>query len=375
MRHPLWILNSALFFLLIVAFLFIVFSRPSLPEWEDITPSSVAAPLQKKASEVTISKIYEHDLFDTYEKEFGPTQEPGFVAPLPPPPPPRPLLIPEEPKPQFLEPLSINLKGIIVVLNDDTKNRAIIEDTRTRKEQVYKVGDNIEDAQLIKIFGKKVIFLRSNGQQEVLYLRPKDAQMDPVYAAASTDFADVVLEVSDYNYLVNPKEFGRRIKSLAQFIDTLDITTVYQQGKSIGCRIGLIQEKSLGQALGLRPGDIIITINSLPVIDSQNRFDIYKKISQMQTKEDIIVELIRNNSPITITYTLENFKTPKVAESAPAPAEQKVAPKQAYQEQLNILQESHKFAPTLQEIRAKERQNMLKKGKMPRNTLTSKFTE
>ena len=41
-----------------------------------------------------------------------------------------------------------------------------------------------EDAQLIKIFNNKAIFLRANGQQEVLYLRPKDAQLDPTYTTA-----------------------------------------------------------------------------------------------------------------------------------------------------------------------------------------------
>ncbi len=56
-------------------------------------------------------------------------------------------------------------------------------DTRTNKESSYKVGDMIEDAQLIRIFSNKVILMRANGQQEVLYLREKDAKLDPTYAS------------------------------------------------------------------------------------------------------------------------------------------------------------------------------------------------
>lgn len=48
MRHPLWILNSALLFLLVVAVCFIIVSREPMPEWEDITPAGYIAPLQKK---------------------------------------------------------------------------------------------------------------------------------------------------------------------------------------------------------------------------------------------------------------------------------------------------------------------------------------
>ncbi len=374
MRHPLWILNSALFLLLIIAICFALFAREPLPEWEDITPS-YNAPIQKKASEITISKIYEHDLFGTYEKEFVQPELPDYIIPLPPAPAPRQVAVPVEPVPQFLEPLKIQLKGIIVVLNDDTKNRAIIMDARTNKEEIYKIGDTIEDAQLIKIFGKKVIFLRSNGQQEVLYLRPKDAQMDPLYAVTNT-YKDVVQELSEYEYLVSRKEFSRRIKSLAQFIDLLDLTTVYQHGASVGCRIGALEPESLGYALGLKPGDIILTINSLPATDSQNRFKIYKTIIDMKTKESIIVQLLRNNTTLTITYTLDEFKVPK-SSTPPSQGihEEKVLSKQAQQEQLNLLQERHKFAPTLQEIREKERQNMLKNGRSPRNNITAKLAE
>jgi len=85
------------------------------------------------------------------------------------------------PKPKFLDPLDITLKGIIVLVHNDSKNRAIIADNKTNKELTYKVGSAIEDAQLIRILSNKVIFLRSNGQQEVLYLREKDAELDPVY--------------------------------------------------------------------------------------------------------------------------------------------------------------------------------------------------
>ena len=135
----------------------------------------------KKKLPINISKIYEHDLFDTYEKEAFVSTKPDYVIALPNPPAPRAVHIPTDPKPHFLEPLAIVLKGIIFVHDDDSKNRIIIADANTKHETLYKVGDMVEDAQLIKIFNKKAIFLRSNGQQEVLYLRAKDAQLDPTY--------------------------------------------------------------------------------------------------------------------------------------------------------------------------------------------------
>src|SRR5579883_2093730 len=107
MRHPLWILNSALLFLLIIAMFFIIFSRESMPEWESIEPSSFPKPMQKRPTEINIAKIYENDLFGTYEKkEIGP-EEPEYVIPFPEPPQPRKVQIPKEPVPQFVDPLNI----------------------------------------------------------------------------------------------------------------------------------------------------------------------------------------------------------------------------------------------------------------------------
>jgi hypothetical protein len=45
------------------------------------------------------------------------------------------------------------------------------------------------------------------------------------------------------------------------------------------------------------------------------------------------------------------------------------------QEQLKSLEDRHVFAPTLNEIRERERQNMLDRGRAPQIPATSSFTE
>ena len=88
---------------------------------------------------MNISKIYEDDLFGTYQKEL-PTieEEPNITVPEPPP---SQIKVPEEPKPQFLDPLAITLKELLSLFDDDQRNRAIIADNKTNQEATYKVGD------------------------------------------------------------------------------------------------------------------------------------------------------------------------------------------------------------------------------------------
>ncbi len=372
MRHPVWILNSILFLFVLSAIIFVLFSRPPRPIWEDLEIGSVQ-PLQKKVSEINISKIYDYDLFDTYQRIEQPIQAPDQVVQVPEAPQPNPLVIPEEPKPQFLEPLKITLKGLIVVVNDDTKNRAIIADNTTKQETVYKIGDSIEDAQLIKVVNNKAIFLRSNGQQEVLYLRQKDAQTDPSYAVIE-GWKGIAQKITDTDYRINRTELLERVTSLAQFIDLLEITTVYKQGVSVGCRIGKIKPGSLGTELGLQADDIITYINGISVADSKDRVIIYKQIAALQTKDTITVQLLRNKAEITVQYTV--IDNPSLQELGGSSTKGKTAAVPSTQEQLQLLQERHQFAPTLRDIRAQEHENMVKKGKLPRKKrLSSTFAQ
>jgi type II secretion system protein C len=357
MKHPFWILNSFLLLLLLFAACFVFFSRKPLPRRESIEPEEYMQPLAEKTVQVNISKIYENDLFGTYKKELAPNEIAEPTLTLPEPPHAKSMVIPEPPMPQFLDPLAITLKGIIIVRNDTERNRAIIADDKTSSETTYKVGDTIEDAQLIRIFSNKIIFLRSNGQQEVLYLREQDAKLDPVYAVL--DGWDSVIQTSDNQlFLINSSAFTARIKTLAQFIDMLKLTTAYKKGQALGARIGDLERGSLGSHLGLVAGDIITAINGTPTITSADRMTIYRSITQMETGDTITVALLRKKYPMQLTYTLKKFgKTPKEA----APMIQKFTE----EEKMKAMQEKHKFAPTLKQMQKNEKDAMIEKGKRP----------
>jgi len=366
MRHPLWIANTILLTLCISALLFSFFSRQTIIDRVTISPDKNIRPVEEKTSEINIDKIYEYDLFDTYKKEAANPTKNSSADPIPEPPAPKPIAVPEDPKPVFLEPLPIVLKGIVFFYGDDSKNKAVIANLQTSKEFAYKVGDIIEDAQLIKIFNNKVLFLRPNGQQEVLYLRKKDAERDPEYANI-IGWKNIAHQVDDFVYTINIREFIDRISNLGQFIDQLNLTTVYKQGASIGCRIGTTQENSLALELGLQAGDIILSINSIPATTAEKRLAIYKQIVSLKTKDVITVQLIRDGHEIIMTYSLEN----KIAETV---TEKDTTPP-GMPDKIKALEDRRTFAPTLNEIRTRERKNMMQKGQMSSNSLTSHFSE
>ena len=168
MRQPFWILNSSLLLALVICLMIIFLSNAELPIQKTIEPAQQAVVEQARQIIINNSIIYDKDIFGTYSMKESPAKEPApIIAKLPPAPQPIIVPVPAEPSDTFLEPLAILLTGTIT-LSDDSKNKAIVLDTKTQLQTSYKIGDELEDAQLIRIFRNKAIFLRSNGQQETI---------------------------------------------------------------------------------------------------------------------------------------------------------------------------------------------------------------
>lgn len=360
MRHPFWIINSILFLLLLITLLFISFSQISIPERESIEPVLYSTLKREKRLQINISKIYEADLFGSYQAAIEAPEKAEAVFPQPPEP--QAIEVPELPKPQFLDPLDVTLRGIFIVSNDGSKNRIIIADNKTKKEALYKTGDKIIDAQVIRIFSNKIVLLRSNGQQEVLYLREQDARLDTDYAMIE-EWNLVIKQIGSTSFLVDPVAFARRIQDLGQLIEMLHLITAYKQGVSIGCRVGRLDEKSVGIALGLQPGDIITSIDNIAADTTANRLKIYQALLTKKKEDLIVVQLLRNKAEMSLEYRLKEMIAEEVQKETPH--NKFLIQKLEEEEKRKILQHKYEFAPTLQDIRNREKQTMIERGSAP----------
>lgn len=355
MKHPFWIVNSTLLGLFILSSLIIYFFQVAVPERESIEASSRKDFKQEESIDIDIKKIYTNDLFNTYQKEMAvPAYQSIYTPQVPEPPTPQDIPAPVIPKPQFLEPLNVILKGIIVVNNSDTPSSAILENKQSGKEYNYVIGDMIEDARLIRVFPTKIVLLRANGQQEIIYLNEDDAHNDPSFMILE-EWDKVIQKIDTDHYVIDPEEFSSRITNLAQFIDVLGLVTAYKKGVSISCRLGKITDQSLSNNLGLQRGDIILEVNGISTATTLDRLQIYKSIIGLHENDSFTCVIQRKNQLFTIKITLThlNKNNKKLTETIEKDKEK---------DTFNILAEQKKLAPTLKEIEKQERQNMMRFG-------------
>ena len=345
------------------------FSNQELPKPKKVTQNKTSTTAPKKVGSISLSKIYENDLFDTIKQPLPEIHEAAHLQDAPTAPSKSNPVIPVEPAEQALPALKISLKGIMVI-NDNSKNIAIIADNATTKEKNYKTNDMIQDAQIIKIFNNRVLLIRSNGQEETLYLSDKDVLTHPLTIQEKAEWSGLVAKAQDNVYEIDPIKLKTVIPNLSTFIDMFDIVTVFKEGKSIGCRIGGFDKKSLSHALGLENYDLITQINGHAVTTFDERLAAYDELMKLTLNDSFTAEITRNKAPIKITYklaSLENSLLESLLKTNPAGGEkigiiETLTPEELEQHQIAMLKEKYQFAPTMQEILLQQKKAMLHEG-------------
>ncbi|HAU30672.1 TPA: hypothetical protein DCW54_03535 [Candidatus Dependentiae bacterium] len=301
---PMWILNGLLFFTYLFSTALLFFVQPKTPKRISIRTTMQQTVLDSTLSQINPTLVYENDLFGTFVKPkiVEPKEKPRekLIAPQPPEEQtPDPLV--REPA-KFLPPLEIKLKGILRNSNA-LFTRAIVEDLKTKEEKMLKVGDQIEDANLIKLEKSKAIFVRSNGQQEIIFLTEEDAQKDPIYVGDKV-WSQIIrpAEGQSNTFEIETIAFIETVSNIAQLLETLDITTAFSQGESIGCRVGKIYKQSLGEALGFKTGDVISKINDIEPRSTKERLAIFNQIKENGDSQAIVVAVLRNGQTINLAY-------------------------------------------------------------------------
>ncbi len=310
MKSPLWIVNGILMVILIAMVIFIAYSFKNIFKKPPITPIAIApfaaAVRKEEGKPKDLRLIYEeNDLFGTYRPSIMPVKEVETLPVIPRPPLPKPVMPQIRPVIQFLDPLPVKITGIIFS-NNEAKSQVTIMNNNTRKTESFRVGDKLLDAYVLRIFPRKIIVIRSNGQQETLFMYAADAQ-EELKNLKDVSWNDVVQKQNEYSYLVSPTAFATRIHSLAQFLDMLDILTATKQGTSIGLRVGRMDNRSIGYSLGFMPNDIITKINGIAPTSTTNRLKIYNALMQLDMGSEIKVQFTRNGQMTTYTYTLFNL--------------------------------------------------------------------
>jgi len=190
--------------------------------------------------------------------------------------------------------MGISLKGTITGPSEIA--RAIIEESNAQK--LYRIGDTLKGATLIAIFRNTVI-MDVNGQQKMLVV--EEAKSGPGLASrAGRTNRNPRFPVG--NSVAGAGGVPEAMKNMDQLLGNARVVPYYRGGQPYGFRVSDVAEGAKVYELGMRTGDIIKSINGVPIRTPQDALNAYQ---ELQNNTNVQMEIERQGTTTTLSVPLK----------------------------------------------------------------------
>jgi general secretion pathway protein C len=203
-------------------------------------------------------------------------------------------------------PLPVRLRG--TVYREKGDSLAIIEDTKTRKQDLYHVGDLIlGEAKLIAVKRNRV-YLERDGKREILEVYEgteakrgeKPRRMGPQRRSIPTGGG--IKRLSANRYRVPQEDLKDAFDNMSHLLTQVRVVPNFSSGEPDGFKLLSIKKGSLVHRAGLRDGDILKRVNGIEIDSPEKAFEAYE---QVRNEPVITVEILRGGSKRTFSYEVK----------------------------------------------------------------------
>lgn len=204
-----------------------------------------------------------------------------------------------------LKETDLKLKLWGTVASGERRAYAVIEDTKTREQNLYRTGDSIQNATLKMILRQKVV-LSVNGQDEILGMEePGTARRGgPSPRVARQDASPPKMPVSSYPRQLTLKsdQIESALENVDQLMEQARIRPHIEEGRPAGISITGIKPNTVFRKMRLRNGDIITGVNGAPIESVE---DAMKVFGDLSSSPEIQLEIKRRGRKRTLNYKIE----------------------------------------------------------------------
>jgi general secretion pathway protein C len=196
---------------------------------------------------------------------------------------------------ETLEPTDLNLNLLGTITGDQKEAYAVIEDTAVKKQDLYRIGDTIQNATVKMILREKVV-LNVNGKDEILGV--EKASGSQKIGKPSTELA----RAGSQNITVKRSQIDSAIKDVNTLMKQVRIRPNFKNGKPDGFRLTGIRPNSIFYKMGLKSGDVIMGVDGK---DIESVDDALKFYQNLQSSPNVQLQIKRRGRLKTIDYRIE----------------------------------------------------------------------
>jgi len=200
--------------------------------------------------------------------------------------------------------LRARFRLLATVAGDEEVACAVIENVKTKIQDLYKTGDIIEGARIERIDRNRIV-LFNGGQHEVLNLYVVDRipgkieQSSETVIAQKSDDSEVVNILSPTEREINKKTFLARVGGMEAILKKVEVAPYLEDGQEKGVRITGLEDFSMARYVGFQNGDVIQNINGSTVTNRRKAFQILRKA---RSQSSINIQLLRNQQQKQLSF-------------------------------------------------------------------------
>ncbi|GAB6076705.1 hypothetical protein [Desulfurobacterium crinifex] len=200
----------------------------------------------------------------------------------------------EKLEPEKKEEVIINLENFVlkgtIVCSQCGHSIVILKDTKTGKTITVSEGKEIEGFKVLKVYPDYVLLSR-NGKEYVLRLfKKEESKVKGINTVSNSTSTNV--------FKVKRKEVIEEISS-GKFLKYINITPYT---KPEGLKINYVSRKSFIYKLGIKPGDVITSINDIHLKTPEDSFSAFE---QLKNSDSITITVVRRGREVKLHYELE----------------------------------------------------------------------
>lgn len=185
---------------------------------------------------------------------------------------------------------AFDLKGTIAV--DENIGYAIVEERGKGSQKLYRIGEMIGSARLIRVTRKAAI-LNSDGRDLVMKIKEPEADSSRGRLSSRAGLHQNAIAVSR-------EEVTQTMGDLKTIMSQAVVRPYLADGAQQGFIISNIVPGSLYERLGLKNGDVVTSVNGTELTGVD---DAMQLVNTMQSGGDISVSLLRNGANETLNYS------------------------------------------------------------------------
>lgn len=190
-----------------------------------------------------------------------------------------------------LKPTQLKLRLWGTVIEDAGGVYAVIEDTKKREQNLYRIGDQVQHAEIVDILREKVVF-RVEDEEEILEMADGSTANVQRIPASPTQRISKTHELA-----LNREEVDAAVEDITELMKQVKI-----RPHPNGLSLSGIAKKSIFSKMGLKNGDVIVGVDGRDIQTVDDALGLY---DSLRDSANISVEIKRRGRYERIEYTVE----------------------------------------------------------------------